>query len=202
MIRISPARPLRDKLEVFDGNQLLASRELSLKPMQPVEESRAARLRRPRRSVFALEGTSSNTPPGMAMSSAGLPPRRPASIGTPSTAFTSKAKKRPASATTRRPRRHSSRASKQDTNYLPALVELAALANRRADSAAALGFARHALSIDTYDPGANYQFGLASAALGHQADAKDAFSLAALSPGWRSAADTELAKELSPREAL
>ena len=28
---------------------------------------------------------------------------------------------------------------KQDTNYLPALVEMAALANRRADPAAALG---------------------------------------------------------------
>jgi tetratricopeptide (TPR) repeat protein len=72
---------------------------------------------------------------------------------------------------------------------------LAALANRRGDPAAALGFARHALSIDTYDPGANYQFGLASAAVRHRADAKDAFSLAALSPEWRSAADTELAKE-------
>ena len=54
---------------------------------------------------------------------------------------------------------------KQDPNYLPALVELAALANRRADPAAALDFVRRALSIDTYDPGANYQFGLASAAL-------------------------------------
>ncbi len=29
---------------------------------------------------------------------------------------------------------------KQDTNYAPALVELAALANRRADATAALGF--------------------------------------------------------------
>ena len=38
VIRISPARPLRDKLEVFDGNRLLATRELTLKPMQPVEE--------------------------------------------------------------------------------------------------------------------------------------------------------------------
>jgi hypothetical protein len=84
---------------------------------------------------------------------------------------------------------------RQDTNYVPALVELAALANRRADPAAALGFARRALSVDTYAPDANYQFGLASAALGHSADAKDAFSLAALSPGWRSAAHAELAKE-------
>ncbi len=38
MIRISPARALRDKLQVFDGDRLLATREVSLKPMQPVEE--------------------------------------------------------------------------------------------------------------------------------------------------------------------
>ena len=37
-IRISPARPLRDKLEVFDGDHLLHEREVTLKPMQPVEE--------------------------------------------------------------------------------------------------------------------------------------------------------------------
>jgi len=84
---------------------------------------------------------------------------------------------------------------KQDANYVPALVELAALANRRADATAALGHARHALGIDTYDPGANYQFGLANAALRRHADAQAAFSLAALSPAWRSAANTELAKE-------
>src|SRR5213075_3388532 len=38
-------------------------------------------------------------------------------------------------------------------------------------------------------------FGLASAALGHNADVQDAFGLAALSMGWRSAACVELAKE-------
>ena len=55
-------------------------------------------------------------------------------------------------------------------------------------------YARKALSIDTYDPGANYQFGQSSAGLGLTADAEDAFSIAALSPAWRSAASTELAK--------
>ena len=81
----------------------------------------------------------------------------------------------------------------KDPNHVPALVELASLANRRGDSAAACELARKALSIDTYDPAANYQFGMASAALGRNADAKDAFSIAALSMGWRSAANTALA---------
>ena len=194
VIRISPARPLRDKLEVFDGNRLLATRELNLKPMQPVEE--IVPLAAPPKALRVCVGGDklqytagdddvltrpTAAPPGFDWNSLyglylkGKEDARQRSYVKAAEAFES--------------------CLKQDTNYLPALVELAALANRRADPAAALGFARHALSIDTYDPGANYQFGLASAALGHHADAKEAFSLAALSPGWRSAADTELAKE-------
>ncbi len=193
VVRISPARPLRDKLEVFDGGRLLAARELNLKPMQPVEEV-VPLAACPRPCGCASAETSSNTPLTTVMSSTGPPLRRRVSTGTLCMAFTSRARKTPASATTLTPPRHSSRCLKQDTNYLPALVELASLANRRADPAAALDLSRHALSIDTYDPAANYQFGLASVALGRPADAKAAFSLAALSPGWRSAAGTELAK--------
>ncbi|HVV71973.1 MAG TPA: tetratricopeptide repeat protein, partial [Verrucomicrobiae bacterium] len=82
-----------------------------------------------------------------------------------------------------------------DTNFAPALVEAAALANRRADYTRALEYSRRALSIDTYDPAGNYQFALASAALGHHTDARDGFSIAALSIEKRSGATTELAKE-------
>jgi len=194
VIRISPARPLRDKLEVFDGDRLLARLELNLKPMQRVEKivplavpPKALRvcvggdklqytagdddiLSRP---ITAPTGFDWNSIYGLYLK--GKEEARQRSYAKAAEAFES--------------------CLKQDTNYLPALVEMAALANRRADPSTAFGFARHALSIDTYDPSANFQFGLASAALGHQADAKEAFSLAALSPGWRSAADTELAKE-------
>ena len=38
VIRISPVRPLRDKLQVFDGDTLLHERALSLEPMKDVEE--------------------------------------------------------------------------------------------------------------------------------------------------------------------
>jgi tetratricopeptide (TPR) repeat protein len=193
-IRISPARPLRDKLEVFDGDRLLARQELNLKPMQPVE--RIVPLAAPPKALRVCVGGDKlqytageddilsrpiAAPPGFDWNSLyglylkGKEEARQRSYAKAAEAFES--------------------CLKQDTNYLPALVEMAALATRRADTAAALGFARHALSINTYDPGANYQFGLASAALGHHADAKEAFSLAALSPEWRSAANTELAKE-------
>ncbi len=72
---------------------------------------------------------------------------------------------------------------------------MASLMNRRGDYKAAYDYARTALSVDEYDPAANYQFGVASVGLGHQADAKAAFSIAALNIGWRSAAYTALAKE-------
>jgi tetratricopeptide (TPR) repeat protein len=194
VIRISPARPLHDKLEVFDGTRLLAKRELNLKPMRPVEE--VVLLAAPPKALRVCVGGDklqyasgdgdilsrpTAAPPGFDWGSLyglylkGKENARQRAYAEAAQEFES--------------------CLKQDTNYLPALVELAALANRRVDSAAALGLARRALSIDTYEPGANYQFGLASAALGHQADAKDAFSLAALSPDWRCAADTELAKE-------
>jgi Tfp pilus assembly protein PilF len=194
VIRISPSRPLHDKLEVFDGDRLLETRELTLKPMQPVEQTvRLASLPKALRVCIGgdkLQYTAGDddiltrptaAPPGFDWNSIyglylkGKEDVRQRAYAKAAEAFES--------------------CLKQDTNYLPALVELASLANRCADPDAALSSARHALSIDTYDPGANYQFGVASAMLGHHADAKEAFSLAALSPGWRSAADTELAKE-------
>jgi len=194
VIRISPSRALRDKLEVFDGERLLAKRELSLTPMEPAEEivPLAGALKALRVCVggdklqyIAGDGDvltrPTASPPGFDWHSVygryleGKEEARQREYAKAAEAFQS--------------------CLERDTNYLPALVELASLANRRADPGAAIGFARHALSIDTYDPGANYQFGLASAALGRQADAKAAFSVSALSPGWRSAADTELAKE-------
>ena len=193
-IRISPARALRDKLEVFDGDRLLAARALTLKPMQPVEEivplaapSKALRVSVGGDKLQYAEGN------GDVLT---RPTAAPAGFDWNSVyGLYLKGKEDARQRSYVKAAEEFQLCLKQDTNYLPALVELAALANRRADSAAALDFARHALSIDTYDPGANYQFGLASVALGRHADAKDAFSIAALSPGWRNAAGTELAKE-------
>jgi len=194
VIRISPARPLRDKLEVFDGSRLLAERPVNLKPMRPVEE--VVKLTAPPKALRVCVGGDklqysagnedvlarpTTAPPGFDWNSLyglylkGKEETRQGSYAKAEEAFQS--------------------CLKQDANYVPALVELAALANRRADAAVALGHARRALGVDTYDPGANYQFGLANAALPRHADAQAAFSLAALSPAWRSAANTELAKE-------
>ena len=83
---------------------------------------------------------------------------------------------------------------RSDPNYLPALTALAALRHRALDYAGALELTRHALAIDTYDPQANFQYGLAAQKLGRLDDARDGFELAAQSPELRVAAWTELAR--------
>jgi tetratricopeptide (TPR) repeat protein len=194
VIRISPARPLHDKLEVFDGSRLLAKRELNLKPMRTVEE--VVLLAAPPKALRVCVGGDKLQYASGDGDILSRPTAAPLGFDWGSLyGLYLKGKESARQRAYAEAAQEFESCLKQDTNYLPALVELAALANRRADSAAALGLARRALSIDTYEPGANYQFGLASAALGYQADAKDAFSLAALSPDWRCAADTELAKE-------
>ncbi|MBS1810790.1 MAG: DUF5107 domain-containing protein [Acidobacteria bacterium] len=82
----------------------------------------------------------------------------------------------------------------KDKNYAPALVDLAMLEYRNLEYEKSLAYAKRALSIDTYDPAANYYYGLANVQLGKITDAKDGFDLAAQSPEFRSAAYLELAK--------
>lgn len=82
----------------------------------------------------------------------------------------------------------------KDHNFLPALAELAALKVRRGDHEAARAHALRALAIDTYDPDANFTYGLANAGLGKWTDARDGFDIAALSVSHRSASYTQLAR--------
>lgn len=82
----------------------------------------------------------------------------------------------------------------KDPNYLPALSNLAMLAYRNMDFKKCLEYARHALSIDTYDPAGNFYYGLVNAQLGNVTDAKDGFDIATLSVTFRGAAYTELSK--------
>lgn len=83
---------------------------------------------------------------------------------------------------------------KKDSNFMPALTEMALLLLHNMKYHDALSFSKKALSIDTYDPAANYYYGLANIQLGNTTDAKDGFDIAALSIQYRSAAYTELSK--------
>jgi tetratricopeptide (TPR) repeat protein len=82
----------------------------------------------------------------------------------------------------------------KDPNYVPALADLALLRYRSMDYAGAFELSRKALAVDTYDPSANYYYGLAAQKLGRLDDARDGFELAAQSVELRGAAWTELAK--------
>lgn len=82
----------------------------------------------------------------------------------------------------------------KDPNYAPALVDLAMLEYRNLNSSRAFDLAKKALSIDSYDPAANYAYALAALPLGKVTDARDGFDIAAMSVEYRSAAFTEVSK--------
>ncbi len=82
----------------------------------------------------------------------------------------------------------------QDPYYVPALAEMSFLQIRKMEYEKARGFALKALSINTYDPSANFAYGLANVAINKIADAQDAFGIASASVKFRSAAYVELAK--------
>jgi tetratricopeptide (TPR) repeat protein len=95
---------------------------------------------------------------------------------------------------------------KIDPAYSPALNRLALSCFRRVEFEKALEYICKSLSIDTYDPEANYIYGLINRKLGNTADAKSGFSIAAQLPLYRSAAYTELADifllEKKPKKCL
>jgi len=193
-IRISPSRPLRDTLQVLDGPHLLWEEIVNLLPMQPLE-----RIVTIPAEIKALEvrlGGDKLVYVSEPHDISSRPLESPGDFDWQSTYGLY------VKGTEDARQRSYAKAAQQfhacldkDPNFAPALEAMASLANRRADYAGALVLARHALSIDTYDPAANYQFGLASAALGHAVDAKDAFGIAALSLSWRTASSVELANQ-------
>lgn len=93
----------------------------------------------------------------------------------------------------------------KDVFFFPALVKKAELLYRNLQYPEALALARSALSINTEDGSANFMYGLINLQLGHITDARDGFDIASLTPAWRSAAYTCLARlylrENDPRRA-
>ncbi|MFH6997082.1 DUF5107 domain-containing protein [Flavobacterium sp. FlaQc-57] len=82
----------------------------------------------------------------------------------------------------------------KDPNYAPALSDLAAVQIRKLEYNKAIATASKALAINTYDPAANYYYGLANLHSGNTTDAKDGFDIAAASVEFRSPAYTALSK--------
>lgn len=85
-------------------------------------------------------------------------------------------------------------ALKIDSNFLPALVKYAQIKWNSFQYLDADHYIQKALQIDSHDGAANYYYGLIQLALKREIDAIDGFDLASLSPEYRGAAYTELAK--------
>jgi tetratricopeptide (TPR) repeat protein len=83
---------------------------------------------------------------------------------------------------------------KTNPYYTPALTDLAMVLYHSTNYDQALRLAKTALSVDTYDPAANYYYGLINLALADTNDAKDGFDIASLDLQYRNAAYTNLAK--------
>ena len=81
-----------------------------------------------------------------------------------------------------------------DPNFIPSLVEMSRLQYRRMNYDSAYFYARKALSFDTYNPDANFEYGRSALQLRKQTDALDGFEIAAVTTQIRSAAYTEISK--------
>ncbi len=82
----------------------------------------------------------------------------------------------------------------KEPGHVRALTRAAEILYKRTQYLKALDDARDALSIDAYDPGANFIYGVINRWLGNLADAKDGFGWAARSLEFRSAAYEQLAE--------
>jgi tetratricopeptide (TPR) repeat protein len=85
------------------------------------------------------------------------------------------------------------KALEKNQNMVPALTQMAQIRFRQGLYENARDFAGRALAVDTYDPAANYFWGLSSEKTGKLSDALDGYSVATLSPEYRQAAWLRLA---------
>jgi len=194
VLSFSAAQSVADTLQVHDGDRLLYARPLSLKPLETFVDTLPLGTDAARLNVRLGAGKL-----GYDADSTGSLLSRP--VSGPADFDWGSAyghyllgKERVRERDYRGAEPEFTQAATLDPNFLPALGELAGLALRNGDANRAVGFARRALAIDTYDPQANYLFGLASWRLGRSADARDGFDIASQSVEYRSAAWTELAK--------
>ncbi|MCL2120611.1 MAG: DUF5107 domain-containing protein, partial [Planctomycetaceae bacterium] len=188
-VAISPAKVYQGKLEVLDGETLLKSVPVSLRPLQlyrttvTLDAPAANLVVRLDNNALCYERDEENT--------LTRPSAAPESFDN-TTAYAkyvdgceAMRQKQYAKA-----KRLFDESLEQEPHFVPALTRLAELANMQGDWQEACGLCRRALSVDTYDPDANHQFALASLALGHFADAREAASAMSLSPGHRALALT------------
>lgn len=78
--------------------------------------------------------------------------------------------------------------------HLEAAVRIAELYYKQGQYEQGIDYARRALEISAYHPGANYYYGLLQQELGNTVDAREAFEWAVRDPGYRTAGNIALAQ--------
>ncbi|MBE3131983.1 MAG: DUF5107 domain-containing protein [Acidobacteria bacterium] len=192
-LRFSPLQRLTDKVEVLDGDRVMYTAALALKPMQTWVHTIAEPVS-PQRLVVRIGGNRFEYRAGEdgALS---RPVESPAGFDWESVfGLYLKGKEWIRQREYGQAQTALEACLLKDPNYLPALTDLAMVRYRAMDYQGAWMLARKALAIDTYDGAANFYYGLSSRRLGRTIDAMDGLEVAALSPDFRVAAWTELAK--------
>mgnify|MGYP000867448108 CR=1 FL=1 len=190
----SPLQTINDKLEVFDGDTRVYEKTLSLKPMETFSDVIVGKVNA-KKLLIKLGGNKLEYSSQPEADTLARPLEMPKDFDWNSVyGLWLQGKEN------LRQRFYPEAQAKleaclhKDPHYAPALVDLAMIEYRNLNYEKSLVHAKRALSIDTYDPAANYYYGMANVQLGKITDAKDGFDLAAQSAEFRSAAYSELAK--------
>jgi tetratricopeptide (TPR) repeat protein len=194
IVSLQAVQALSDTLEVRDGDRVISRRQVTLRPLEITSDTLPAGTGTERLRV-ALGAGRLRWDADPSATALDRPVTSPAGFDWPSAYghyLLGKERVREREFIAALPELR--RAVALDSNFTPALGELASLSLRLGDAEGALAWARRALAMDTYDPLANYTYGLASRALGRITDARDGLDLASQSVEFRSAAWTELAK--------
>lgn len=194
VLSLSPVQQIADSIEVFDGSRRIYARMLHLAPLQRWRDTAPAVVD-PSRLRVTLGGHKLEWSADTETTVLSRPVTSPAAFDWNSAYGKNLAGKEKIRERDYLGARHDLEQSVEiDSNYIPALTDLAALALRLGEDVSARTLVRRALSIDTYDPAANFIYGEVSRRAGDWADARDGFDIASQSVEYRSAAWTALAK--------
>ena len=191
---LSPVQRIADTLEVFDGARRIYVKSLQLAPLERWRDTAPA-VTNPSQLRVTLGGHKIEWTADTTATSLNRPLTAPARFNWNSVYGNYlSGKERLRERDYLGAQRDLERAVAADSNYIPALTDLASLLLRRGLPVSAMRLARRALSIDSYDPAANFIWGEANLRGGRRIDARDGFDIASQSPEYRSAAYTALAK--------
>ncbi len=185
VLALQPVAAFKDSLTVWDGTRAVLRRAIDAHPLELIRDSVAA-IPEARLTIRLGDGVLYQPPDSTTLS---RPLDSPAGFDWQSTfGLYLRGKELMRDREYLAATRFIDQSLARDSNFVLALTERAALAYRALDDSLAIRMARRALSIDTYDPAANYYYGLANARSGRLADAQDGFDIAMQSVEFRDAA--------------